>query len=258
VEKATAFPGPASEIHAPIGSSCSLRTMTDVPLSLLSYLIPGDFVKAPIPFIRKKNDDSVPSTATRAFDPPLQRPTRIPHLVVSDPPSKILANLSELLKSLTYEQIANAEASPDVTAAYHVLQRNCQRLMIVISSHKHSKESSVGEVASALVQSIHEAYEQLTGGSIAAPEYETEVNTDDRVVRTDRTYVIGDKVKILWEDKGRPVFLFHKADMLERLRPNGSGLFVTHPEQPIQMNWEGVEAILAKVRQGVITIRRRW
>jgi hypothetical protein len=67
--------------------------------------------------------------------------------------------------------------------------------------------------------------------------------TPDGAVKSDHTYSVNEKVAILWEDKALPVFRRHMGDLLNALQ-HGDSYFRNVGQQ----SWEGVEAILAKVR----------
>lgn len=211
-------------------------------MTLRSYLIPQAFPEARIPPIRTVEDDTVPSTATHRFSPPLHLPDRIPVQISLDfeLPCKIHRLLSDLLSDDKYKQVAEAPASNRLIGNYGALQGFCERHRFHISGHRHDKEPSVTALAENLANPVCAAYKDLTG-EIAISD--SQVRTNDGAVKSDRTYSVNEKVAILWEDKAFSVFRKHMEDLLDGLQ-HGNSYFRNVGQQ----SWEGIEAILAKVR----------
>jgi hypothetical protein len=130
-----------------------------------SYLIPQAFPEARILPIHAVEDDTVPSTATHSFSPPLHLPDRIPFQISLDSelPCKIHSLLSELLSSDKYKQVANATASNRLARNYGTLQDFCDRHRFHVSGHHHDKEPSVSALAENLANPVCAAYRDLTG-----------------------------------------------------------------------------------------------
>jgi len=212
-------------------------------MTLRLYLIPQAFLESRhgIPSIYTFEDNSVPSTATHNFAPPLHLPDRIPFQISLDSelPCKIHRLLSELLSSDKYEQVAEAPASNRLVRNYGTLQDFCESHRFHVSGHQHDKEPSVTELAAHLTDPVRAAYRDLTG-EVAISD--SQVRTNDGAVKSDRTYSVNEKVMILWEDKALPVFRKHMGDLLDTLQ-SGNSYFRNVGQQ----SWEGVEAILAKV-----------
>ncbi len=222
-------------------------------MTLRLYLIPQAFPEAHIPPIHTVEDDTVPSTATHTFSPPLHLPDRIPFQISLDSelPCKIHGLLSELLSSDKYKQVANAPASNRLVRNYGTLQDFCERHRFHVSGHQHDKEPSVTELAVHLADPVCAAYRDLTGEVSIS---DSQVRTNDGAVKSDRTYSVNEKVAILWEDKALPVFRRHMGDLLNALQ-HGDSYFRNVGQQ----SWEGVEAILAKVRLvQVVYFFYRW
>jgi hypothetical protein len=211
-------------------------------MTLRSYLIPQAFPEARIPPIRTVEDVTVPSTATHRFSPPLHLPDRIPVQISLDfeLPCKIHRLLLELLSDDKYRQVTEAPASNRLVRNYGVLQDFCEGHRFHVSGHQHDKEPSVTELAVHLADPVRAAYRDLTGEAAVS---DSQVRTNDGAVKSDRTYSVNEKVAILWEDKALLVFRKHMGDLLNRLQ-HGDSYFRNVGQQ----SWEGVEAILAKVR----------
>jgi hypothetical protein len=138
-----------------------------VQMTLRSYLIPQAFPESCIPLICTVDDNTVPSTATHGFSPPLHLPDHIPFQISLDSelPCKIHALLSELLSSDKYDQVANAPASNRLIRNYSTLQDFCERHRFHVSMHQHDKEPSVTALAEHLTSPVCAAYKDLTGGT---------------------------------------------------------------------------------------------
>jgi hypothetical protein len=219
-------------------------------MTLRSYLIPQAFPEARIPPIRTVEDVTVPSTATHRFSPPLHLPDRIPVQISLDfeLPCKIHRLLSERLSDDKYRQITEAPASNRLIRNYGVLQDFCEGHRFHVSGQQHDKEPSVTELAANLANPVRAAYRDLTGEAAVS---DSQVRTNDGVVKSDRTYSVNEKVAILWEDKALLVFRKHMGGLLNRLQ-HGDSYFRNVGQQ----SWEGVEAILAKVR--LVKVFRCW
>ncbi len=217
-------------------------------MTLRSYLIPQAFPESRIPLIHTVEDNTVPSTATHSFSPPLHFPDRIPFQISLDSelPCKIHSLLSELLSSDKYKQVANATASNRLVRNYGTLQDFCERHRFHVSGRQHDKEPSVTALAENLANPVCAVYKDLTGGTAVS---DSQVRTTDGAVKSDRTYSVNEKVAILWEDKALPVFRKHMGDLLDSLQ-NGNSYF----RNVAQQSWDGVEAILAKVCLVVLLI----
>jgi hypothetical protein len=111
--------------------------VTQEQMTLRSYLIPQAFPESRIPLICTVDDNTVPSTATHSFSPPLHLPDRIPFQISLDSelPCKIHALLSELLSSDQYNQVANAPATNHLIRNYGTLQDFCERHRFHVSGH---------------------------------------------------------------------------------------------------------------------------
>ena len=128
------MPKPVAQAHVPQVRNTSKNTTAKrffytygrQTVCKRSYLIPQAFLESRIPLIYTVDDNTVHSTATHSFAPPLHLPDRVPFQISLDSelPCKIHA-LSELLSSDKYDQVANAPATNRLVRNYGILQDFC-------------------------------------------------------------------------------------------------------------------------------------